>query len=151
MCLDEPVRFLGDDRRRQNDGERETEFLQFLFRQAEKQSGGNGRAGTREAAKRQANSLHDADPEGMLRLDFRMARRFFFAQPGVNNQHADGRQRAGDQRQVGKQIFNFRVRRAAHENFFDENFQSVTDDAGAEGRDDDLDGKPLESVRREAK
>ena len=57
---------------------------------------------------------------------------------------AHRRQRAGHQRQIGKQILNFRVRRAAHENFFDDNFQSVADDAGADGGDDDLDGEPLE-------
>jgi hypothetical protein len=38
----------------------------------------------------------------MLRLNFRMAWFFLFVQTGLNNQNAHRRQRAGDQRQVGK-------------------------------------------------
>ena len=64
------MRFLRDGDGRQNDGERKTEFLQFLFRQAKDQSGGNGRARAGKAAKGQAKSLYEADPDGMGRLEF---------------------------------------------------------------------------------
>ena len=50
MRLDKPMRFLRDCEWRQNDGECETEFFQFLFWQAEQKAGGNGRAGARETS-----------------------------------------------------------------------------------------------------
>ena len=109
-CFEQTERFFGDHRRRQDHGERKTEFLQFLLGQAEQQSGGNGRAGTRKSAERQADALHDADPARVRRLNFRMARGFLLPQPGINNQRADRRQRPGDQRQVRKQFLDLGVR-----------------------------------------
>ena len=69
MGLDEAVSFLGDGDGSQHDCERETEFFQFLFRQAEDQTGGDGRAGARETAERDAQSLDEADPYGVVWLD----------------------------------------------------------------------------------
>ena len=49
----------------------------------------------------------------------------------------------GNQWQIGEQVFDFSVRHAAHEDFLDHFFKSVTNDSGAKCGQDDLDGERL--------
>ena len=68
-----------------------------------------------------------------IRLNFRLARRFFLLHSGVNNQHPPLAASApAINGRLANKVFDLRMRHAAHEDFLNDDFQSVTHDPGAE-------------------
>src|SRR5450755_2421211 len=106
--LVKPVSLLDDDGWRQDNCERETEFLGTAARHAEGQRGGNGCAGSGQAAKWQTQTLNDTDPYGTSDRQFAS----LLPPPGrVKNEQSCGRQASGHDLWISEQVFDLESRR----------------------------------------
>ena len=122
-----------DDRRGQDHRQRKTEILQQVLAQAAQQAGRDRSPGAREAPERQAQSLHDADPDRIAGQDRGPLVGRCAAPPGHNDHDSDRGQCDGDQRGVAKQLLDIRPRRASQHHALDQQHQAQTYDAGAGG------------------
>ena len=110
-------RLADDQRRRQDHGEGEAEFLSEPARQTTHQADGDRRPGAREAAKRQTKGLHQPDPHRPDRRQLLAGARPVKAARSEDDQTRPSSKAAADQRQAFEQLSRPRLEDAPRRRF----------------------------------
>ncbi len=86
--FEQSQRLSGNYGRCQHHGQSKAEFLHAMLTDTQQQTGRYGSTRSRETTKWQTERLDSSDPAGPLSIDFAPASVSFFANSGIDDQHA---------------------------------------------------------------